>query len=505
MRPVFFILFLLACGGDKTIDTTDEDGIQNYPTDSDGGDPGCDEDNECANWQICEERECLDGDRNNSFTEAEAILPGDDGGIDTYINTAGDKDYWRYTSTGTEFIRAAVDPHDDVPEGSPEPDTFVTLYAPDGTVVTSADDYPNGARVSNYDSVLYAYLATAGDYIFVVEDANPMWGSPAWGGEDYPYSLNLSEWGWLTEGSESTLSDPFRMDNEWTTGIQVTPNTWNSVGIILEEEGEVDYIAVQFDSANLDPDGEVTTWTDGYLYVDGVEDLSGSDATPLVQILSPDDVAVSSKVDFGIEGPGVAPALSAGEWILALSDADGGGGPNHWFVVMLNADTSDKTYDWETEPNDGAAAPNTIDMPEYTNTGGKPFSSGTIQGFVDQAGDTDFFSISAPEESAGENDDGDMIQWVVLCMNSARWGSSITPSLIVYGEDGSILAEQDGNPDDSPNLRIENIQITPGEELVVQVNPGADTLGTPDEWYMLKAFIASFQVSSYEDGGYSCP
>jgi hypothetical protein len=79
------------------------------------------------------------------------------------------------------------------------------------------------------------------------------------------------------------------------------------------------------------------------------------------------------------------------------------------------------------------------------------------------------------------------------------------PGLTLYGEDGSILAEQDSNADENPNLRIENIEITPGEELVVQVNPGAETLGTPDEWYMLKAFIASFEVSSYEDGGYSCP
>ena len=516
MRPVIFTLLLLGCGGDKTIDTNDDDGLQTGGTaDSDGGDLGCDADNECADWQICEERDCVDGDRNNSFTEAEAILPGSDGGVSTYINTAGDKDYWRYTSPGSEFIRASVDPHDDVADGVPVPDTFVTLYAPDGTVVTSADDYPNGRSVNNYDSVIYAYLAAGGDYIFMVEDANPMWGETAWGGEDYTYTLKLSEWGWLTAGSDSTLEEPFRMDDDWTTGVQMTQNTWNSVGILLEEEGEVDYIAVQFDSENLDEDSAVTTWTNGYLYVDGIEDLSGSDATPVVQILAPDDVVVSEKVGFGTDGPAVAPALSAGEWILALSDADGGGGPNHWFVVMLNANTSDNNYNWESEPNDGAAAPNAIDMPEYDNASGKPFSTGTVQGFVDSPGDTDFFTISAPEESAGENpvydedgsilEEGELTQWVVLCMNSARWGSSIAPGLTVYGEDGSILAEQDSSADENPNLRIENIEITPGEELVVQVNPGAETLGTPDEWYMLKAYIASFEVSSYEDGGYSCP
>jgi hypothetical protein len=507
MRSVLLTLMMFACDGDKPIENEDE-GSSLPSTDADGGavDMGCDSDDECSEWQICEEDDCVDGDRNNSFTEAEPISAGDDEGqgISSHINVPGDVDFWRYTSMGSEFIRASVDPHADVPEGAPEPDTFVTLYGPDGTVVTSADDYPNGSRVSNFDSVLYAYLAVAGDYVFVVEDANPMWGAEAWGGEDYTYRLTLDEWGWLTAG-DSTFEEPFRMDNDWTDGIQISTNTWNSVGVLLEEEGQVDYLALQFDSENLD--GEITTWNDGILFVDGIEDLSGSDAIPLVTVLGPDDLPVASRTGVGPDGPVVAPALRAGEWVLALADADGGGGPNHWFVIMLNADTHDENLDWEDEPNDSTVTANAIEMTENVNGSGKPFSVGSIQGVVDGPGDTDFFSLSAPEESSGENDAGEAAQWLVVCMNSTRWGSAIAPRVTVYGADGSILADQDADSDSGtdPNLTIENVEIEPGEEVIVQVNPGADTEGSPDEWFRLKGFIASFPVSSYEAGGYTCP
>ena len=503
MRAWVWMTVLVGFGcADKVIEVEEEDDYRSA-TDADGGtqDGGCEDDTECMDWQICEAATCVVGDRNNSFSEADPIESGD-AGVSAYINTPGDKDFWRYTSMGSEFIRVAIDPHDAVAEGAPKPDTFVTLYDPSGAVVTSADDYPNGARVSNFDSVLYAYLAAAGDYVFVVEDANPMFGNEAWGGEDYTYRLELGGWSWVTVG-ESSYDEPLLLGNDRTTGIPLSTNTWNSVGVLLEEEGQVDYLAIQFSNENLDGDG--ATWTDGILFVDGIEDLSGSDATPSVAVIGPDDLPVAQRTDVGPEGPIVAPALRTGEWILELSDAEGGGGPNHWFVVMLNADTADDNMDWESEPNNSTEVGNAIEMTESINTSGRPFSVGSVQGFVDAPGDTDFFTASAPAEASGENADGEQAQWVVLCMNSARWGSSIAPSIMVYGGDGAILAEADADPMGSPNLTIENIEIEPGEMISIQVNPGSETNGTPDEWYRLKTFIASFPVSSYADGGYTCP
>ncbi|MEC8193740.1 MAG: hypothetical protein VX944_03430 [Myxococcota bacterium] len=502
-RSLVLAAMIGGCGAaDKTVESDEEADYRADVGDGDGTeDLGCSDDDACLDWQICEESECIAGDRNNAFSEAEPIAPGDEG-ASGHINTPGDVDFWRYTSMGSEFIRVAVDPHDEVPDGAPRPDTFVTLYDPSGAVVTSADDYPNGSRVSNFDSVLYAYLAAAGDYVFVVEDANPLIGLEAWGGEDYSYRLKLGEWAWLTAGA-STFDEPFLMGNEWTTGIPIATNTWNSVGVLLEEEGDVDYIALQFDNDALD--GDAATWNDGILFVDGVEDLSGSDATPLVTVYGPDDLPVSQGERVGPNGPIIAPALRQGQWIVELADADGGGGPNHWYVVMLNADTADDNLDWESEPNNGSAAANAIEMTESINSSGRPFSVGSVQGFVDTVGDTDFFSISAPAESSGENDVGEPAQWVVLCMNSVRWGSAVAPDLLVYGADGTIVGESAADPEGNPNLRIENIEIAPGETLTLQVNPGTETEASPDEWYRLKAFIASFPVSSYEDGGYACP
>ena len=63
----------------------------------------------------------------------------------------------------------------------------------------------------------------------------------------------------------------------------------------------------------------------------------------------------------------------------------------------------------------------------------------------------------------------------------------------------------DGLLENPPDVRIENIEITPGETVNIQVNPGADSTGAADEWYRMKVFIASFRVSGYDEGGYSCP
>jgi hypothetical protein len=98
-------------------------------------------------------------------------------------------------------------------------------------------------------------------------------------------------------------------------------------------------------------------------------------------------------------------------------------------------------------------------------------------------------------------------------MTSSNQGSAIAPSITVTDSEGNLFSDGEGetietmeaDPDGDPNLNIENIIITPGETLTIAVDPGPDTLAGPDEWYKLRAFIASFPVTSYEEGGYSCP
>ena len=516
MRRIILSVFLLtACGGEKGDGVGDSvvDGQDN--TDADEGtdiDDSCSADSQCKSHEICEDTACVPGDRSNGFSEAVDITASSseaDNSVSGHINTPGDKDFWRFVSTGGEFIRAGIDKHADVPDGAPVPDIFLTLYDPDGEVVTSADNYANGGTVGDSDSVLYAYLQRAGDYTFVVEDANPLMGGEAWGGVDYTYRLELfPRTG--TKDMVSSFDDPLRLDADGQ-GTRMTTTSWRSLGVLIDEPGEVDYVAVQFSNEDMspevdvDPDGTPYTWTDGLFIVDGVEDLRGSDATPWVQILSPEELVVSTGIDVGPLGPIKYPALSPGEWVIALSDAEGGGGPNHWFFVLMNADNKGDNLPFESENNNTSAEANAIARTDTQNGTGNKFSQGSVQGFVDGPGDNDWFTMSAPEDAAGTADDGSPAQWVVVCANSHVWGSAASPSLTIFDASGAVLAEAETSADDAPNVSIENVQIVPGETISIQVNSGAESEGAPDEWYRMKVFIASFEVLSYTEGGYSCP
>jgi len=518
MRITWIVGLLAACGG-KDIEINDDNGGAGGATIEDNS---CAEDGECQPWEICEESACIDGDRDNSFSEAVNFSKSEEG-VGGYINIPNDVDHWRYTAAGGEFIRASIDPHEDREEGQPQADLKLTIYSPDGSVLTSADDYPNGGVVGNYDSVVYAYLAYAGDYIFKIEDVNADFGGSPWGGEEYNYRLKLYDWNQVTWGSESTLEAPINFAGEEGSGITITTNSWSAVGVLIEEEGDVDYVALDFVDGNVmnnngelyeDEDGAPYGWYQGELTVDGLLDISGSDATPLVTLHDPEDLVASVREGVGPDGSLKYPALREGNWVLALSDANGEGGPNHWYAVLLNADHRGNGHAWETESNDTSSGANAIEMVEARNSSDKPFAQGTIQGRVDATDDIDHFSIMAPDSINGTPEEGaDPVQWVVLCMTSGGQGSSIAPTITVTDADGNLMSDRDevavedipSDPDADPNLKVENIIIDPGETLTIAVDPGPDAMAGPDEWYKLRAFIASFPVTPYEEGGYSCP
>jgi hypothetical protein len=505
MRSLLLTILLTAC----TTSTKTEEG-DGSPDHGDGTDLSCQIDSDCAAYEICEAEACVTGDHSNGFTETEDIsvsTSDEDNSVTGHINTPGDIDYWRYVSAGGEFIQVSIDKHEiaeDHPEDEPKPDLFITLYDQDRNVVTSADNYANGGSVSDADSVIYAYLSRAGDYVIVVEDVYARNGEEGLSGPEYTYRLEVSR-RVGTDGLESSIEEPIRLDGSGSTGIQMASTSWRTVGVLIDEPGEVDYIAVLFDNENLDPlidkdpEGNPYTWTNGLLRVAGVEDLTGSDATPMVTLLSPEDVEVAHSENIGPANTMKYPAITTGQWIIAATDADGGGGPNHWFYLLLNADNEGDNIPWEVEENGMASVATPIPTTDTTNPSGKAFSQGAIQGFVNEAGDNDWFSMSAPADNAGDID-GEPAQWVVVCANSHLWGAASSPRITVYDASGSVLGESETDPDGNPNVEIKNLVIEPGETINVQVNHGAESTGAADEWYRMKVFIASFEV-----GSYTCP
>ncbi len=467
----------------------DDDGDDGGGSEGEGEAADCADDDECAEWQICEEEECVDGDRNNSTDEAEVLNLLDGSSVSTYINKAGDADYYSFSSEGGLFIFAFTDDHEDVGETDPVPDTFMTLFDPEGNVVTSVDDFPNGASVNNMDSSMWAYLNQPGTYTLKVEDANPFNGNEAWGGREYTYTLNLETWSQATYG-ETSVDSPATFGED---GLTLAENTYYAIGVVLENVGDVDYIAVNF------------PYNDALMYVDGMEDLSGTDLVPVASILTAGGSLMAQREDVGPDGPVIYPQMDAGPFMISVQDSDGGGGSTYWTVLIVKAGDEEGSRPGDSEANDTDAQATTLEMTETENSSGNVFHYGKVRGAMDSVGDVDFWEMEVSPDAAYENEDGDEVQYLVVCMNSAYWGSSISPDMVVYDADGNELASSAGDAADWPENRIENVEITPGGPVYVAVTAGEENLGGPDEWYFLNTYIASFPVLTYEEDGYSCP
>ena len=129
--------------------------------------------------------------------------------------------------------------------------------------------------------MLYAYLSRAGDYAGGRGRERSEW---PWrlSGPDYGYRMEFaSGWARTTETPAWTNHPLRRVGSRHPDDHHQLAQRRRAD----DEPGETDYIAVLFDPDNLnpdidaDPEGVPYTWTDGLFPLDGVEDLSGSDAT----------------------------------------------------------------------------------------------------------------------------------------------------------------------------------------------------------------------------------
>jgi hypothetical protein len=433
----------------------------------DGDDDTCVEDRQCDAWEICEGQECVDGDRNNAVEEAQTLLWSDT--ATGYINPASDVDYFAIEAEGGEYVRLAVT----LAEGFEDSDTVLELRRSNGKIVSSADAFATETGVTGVDAVVFAYLDEPGTYYVTVEDDGSA-GRDAEGaivgGPGYRYTVELSEWGDATSESDA-LDDPsitVSLDSE---------RIWNTVGVLLEEEGDTDFIALDY-------------VTDGLtLYLDGNQDLDGSDATPRVRLLTEGGEPLTDKVGVGPEEYALAPALEAGSYVIEVSDAGGGGSANHWTFVHIIARPDEYEHDLESESNDSLVSANAVSQAEFENSGGNKFTRGQVQGAADDAADEDWFRFEA----------GYSESWVVACLNSTLWGSEMAPDIEIYDAGGSLLETGSATSTGEPNALIENLQVEPGD-YYLRVVPPSDIVGGPGAWYRFNLFVASFEV-----GGYACP
>lgn len=469
MRLTLFFLTLLACTGDVKPGSDSGSGGPGGEEGGDGSEPECATDTECGDGEICEAEACVDGDRDNSVAEATALVW--ESTVSGVINPDGDKDYYSFIAEGGEFVQVATvfaDPTDAEDKGF---DTALTLRNAAGKVVASVDDYPSGHQITDNAAYLFAYLSEAGTYTIAVEDINTWSGDGDGVGDPaYAYNLTIKEYDGHTRETDSF--DTTSLSAEVKSGHTLYP-----IGILLETAGDSDWVDLSF------------PYGDAGLYVYGMQDLGTSTALPKVRLWDLDGNALTDKVGVGPEGAALYPAAEATSYRLELTDSVGGGDDDAWFFVFLYAEDEGDAYPSESESNDSLETANSVSQYLTETDEGNDYTYGKIQGALDPLGDVDSFSIEGMEGS-----------YLIVCLNSSPYGSSVAPSVDLYGSDGALLDGAVGDPgaDDGTTI-LENVPVTDDDYILVVSDPAGVASG-PGAWYRMLVYVTTFETDQY-----SCP
>jgi hypothetical protein len=473
---LFVTLSIAGCAKDQAAGEAATDGAS-AGDGSDGADGGadgdgtCDADADCEAWEICEDSVCEDGDRNNAVDEAETLLWEDP--TTGTINPVGDVDYYRFTAEGGEFVRIESVLADDVIEYGG--DTVLTLRDSAGKVVTEANRFATETGVTGVDAAMYAYLSAAGDYTITVQD-DGTYGADPEGLEEgfaaYRYELTLSEWSATTEEPDAFAQPLYTIDLS-------DSRQWATVGVLLHEAGDVDYIGLE---VRAGVEGEM-------LFLDGNQNIDGSDLSPRVRLLDADGDALSDKLGVGPEEYALVPFVEAGSYIIEVSDAVGSGGDDHWtwlHVISRPDDWDGSEFTREVESNDLSATAQELTQTEAETSSGNLYTYSNMLGTVDAPDDEDWYAFSA---GFGEN-------WFGLCLNSLAYGSTLSPQVELLDAAGEVVESWSATSAGDPDLYVDNLTLDDGDYFlrVTGLDGAAGALG---DWYMFTLYIAGFEATSY--------
>ena len=453
---IFIALF--GCSGDKEIEDDGDD--TNIGTQDSAEEIECSEDGDCGNGLICESQECVDGDRNNGLEEAIGLLWE----AEEYetLNPADDVDYFTFSAAGGEYIRIYT--KTEYPDG----DTVMTLRDADGKIVTWTDDYPTNSSVNGLDSVIYAYLPTAGEYLITVEDYNTYFGtSTDTSSTQYEYSLFIEEWSRHTEEP-----DDFGTSYE----IEMAEaNMWNSVGVVIGEESDADYVKI------------IHSADSSRLYISGIVNLDGSDLDPHLRLYNADGELLSEQVSVGPEAVMYYPMMENDDYTLEIQDANGNGGENFWTYLFLLA-VEGESYPIEVENNNDFSTADEIELNETTSNNGNEYAFGRAAGTLETIGDEDWF--------VAENlyEDG----YVLVCLNSTLYGSTMSPTIEIYDNSFELVGSIVADPESNPNAAIEGLQPPQGNYYIRVFSEAEEMTEGPSNWYQFLTYATTFEPNSYD-------
>lgn len=413
------------------------------PDDSGGGssttDPQCDTDDACQPYQICNDGGfCEDGDRNNEKEDAVELLWEDP--ESTYLNSSSDEDWFKFVSEGEEWVRVQTTCADS--------DTLVELYSPAGKLHASEDNHPLGS-VSTYDTVLVAYLPTAGDYLIKVTGGAEAEGAAL-------YDLELKEFSAVTSESDS-LDSP-------SLELELRDDNINNLGVVIDSAGDADWI-------------EYSITPGAQMYIAGSSSARDSDLAPLVELMLPDGTPLLSKVEPTPGDRAIQPILSeSGTVLLKVSDAAGGGGPNHWASLHSYEVGWFDDYGVDAEPNDNQGQETALSVEMDKDESDRDRGTSRGMGFLDD-GDVDRFSVEVLQDN-----------YVYVNGTSDGYGSLLLDAQVrVLDAAGQVVAEGEVDADQDSFADVAYFGPLDAGTYVIEVSSLSGE-GGPGSFYIFSAF-----------------
>lgn len=369
-------------------------------------DDPCTADTECDVWKICDDAgECVVGDRSDAPEDAQSLLwdtpePG-------YLQSPDDADYFSFETQGQEWVRLQTTSEDN--------DTLLSLYTPEGKLHAREDNHPLGS-VSTYDSVLIAYLPTAGTWTLRVTDVEGL-GVPSTAGR---YTVEVTGFSAVTQESDD-LDEP-------SLSIQLDSGSINNMGVLLETEGDEDWIELLLPT---DPSPA--------LFI-GPQDARETTLTPLVELYLPDGTPLLSKLEPGPNGSGVHLGIEGGRALMRVVDVDGQGGPNAWTTVHSRMIDWQALYTQDAGDNDDWGDAQELPVTEDQDDEGRARGTSRAWGWLDDS-DEDWFAVEVV--------DGNSF-YINGVASSA--GSLLEPLVEVYDSTGELLTTGVPDADNFPDV-----------------------------------------------------
>lgn len=405
---------------------TSDDNDTTTPTDT--SDPlECIEDATCGDFEICEENECVMGDRDDTFEGANSVFQvqnADDPNVSVgLIHTAGDVDHFVYQAAGPEWLRVWTQTNETDEDGL---DTVVSVYGANGALHHYMDETGTGS-LSSYDTLMHVYLPSAGTWYFRVEDKSTFEadGEPR-GDSAWRYRFGVQAWGSVTVEPDS-LEDP-SIVFELATGTTIYP--W---GVLIEEPGDVDYTTAAMPYG----DAPFEIWAP--------TEIPGSALEPKVEVRDAEGTFILEKTGIGATGPAVYFDGYETTWDVRVSDVNGEGSGEHWTVLYLRTRAEGYGNPREVEPNDTAVDATAIEQSPNTSNG-VTSDRGFLQGVLATPGDVDHYEFNVVQRGG-----------LRLVCSSSSFGSTGDVEVELYDGSGTSLGVFSDGDDSAPDITLTDL------------------------------------------------